>query len=173
MKFIVLLSLCMLISCKERETVTEDPKPLQTYSDGGISVRSYNFDGLEHKLHREGDSTYVVNFWATWCQPCIEELPHFERLHSEYSDEKVKVLLVSMDMTKQVESRLIPYIDKNNLKSEVVHLSDPDADSWINKVDSTWSGAIPATLIYNRSKRQFYEKSFTYPELQSEINKFK
>ncbi|MBF6608126.1 MAG: TlpA family protein disulfide reductase, partial [Flavobacterium sp.] len=136
-------------------------------------IQSYDFNGLEPLFHRADDTLYVINFWATWCEPCIEELPHFERLHAEKGSQNLKVILISMDMTKQIESRLLPYIEKHNLKAEVVHLSDPDADAWINKVDSSWSGAIPATVIYRNSERKFYEKSFTYEELLTEINQFR
>jgi hypothetical protein len=85
----------------------------------------------------------------------------------------VKVLLVSLDMHKMVESRLIPFIKEKNLQSDVVLLRDPDANSWIGKVDKNWSGAIPATVIYRNDKRNFYEKSFTYEELEKEVNNFK
>jgi thiol-disulfide isomerase/thioredoxin len=149
------------------------PKPMKVYIKDSMSVNAYDFAGLEHFLHKDNDTTYVVNFWATWCVPCVEELPHFEKLTQEYENEKVKVLLVSLDMHKMIESKLLPFIKEKNLQSDVVVLRDPDADSWIPKVDSTWSGAIPATVIYKGSKRNFFEKSFTYEELVKEINNIK
>jgi hypothetical protein len=78
----------------------------------------------------------------------VEELPAFERVGDEYSDKKVKVLLVSLDFPGQIESRLLPFLDKHKIRSEVLVLNDPDANQWINRVDPSWSGAIPATLIY-------------------------
>lgn len=149
------------------------PKPIHIYKKDSVTVKGYDFAGLEHFLTQKNDTTYVVNFWATWCVPCVEELPHFEKLNEKYKDNKVKVLLVSIDMHKMVEDRLIPFIKKNNIKSDVVLLRDPDSNSWIPKVDSTWSGAIPATVIYNKDRRKFYEKSFTYEELEKEVSNFK
>lgn len=166
-----LFVLILLVSCTKKEE-NPAPRPLKTYSEGPISVNSYSFSALEHFLKKDNDTTYVVNFWATWCVPCVEELPSFEKLNATYKDKKVKVLLVSIDFPKMAESKLLPFIKKNNLKSDVVLLNDPDANSWINKVDSTWSGAIPATLIYKKDKRNFYEKSFTYEELETEVKKF-
>lgn len=166
-----LLFLILLFSCTKKEENTV-PRPLKTYSEGTISVNSYSFSALEHFLKKENDTTYVVNFWATWCVPCVEELPNFEKLNATYKDKKVKVLLVSIDFPKMAESKLLPFIKNKNLKSDVVLLNDPDANSWINKVDSTWSGAIPATIIYKKNKRNFYEKSFTYEELETEVKKF-
>jgi len=165
-RIITLLSMLLIISCKE-----EEPKPLQIYKAEEVSIKSYDFSGLDYLLKKENDTTYVVNFWATWCVPCVEELPNFEKLNAAYKDKKVKVVLVSIDFPKMVESKLLPFVKKHNLKSEVVHLNDPDANSWINKVDSSWSGAIPATVIYRKDKRNFYEKSFTFEELEKEVNK--
>lgn len=146
--------------------------PLQVYKDKGIAIKSFDFNGLEAYLKPQGDTIYVVNFWATWCTPCVEELPHFEKLNADFKDKKVKVILVSLDMSKQVLTRLIPFIEKNKIKSDVVLLNDVDADAWINKVDSNWSGALPATLIYNAQKRKFFEQSFTYETLLTQLNTF-
>jgi len=101
----------------------------------------------------------------------VKEIPYFEQLHENYSDKNVHVLLVSIDFAKAVETSLVPFLKKEKLKSEVVLLDDADANSWIPKVDENWSGAIPATIIYNQSNRAFFEKSFTYEELQSELMK--
>jgi thiol-disulfide isomerase/thioredoxin len=183
--YIGLLSAVLLASCKgegkAKNTINEQqqaeqapsPKPMNVDSKGEVRVNAYNFDGLEHFLHKDNDTTYVVNFWATWCVPCVEELPYFEKLNQEYKDKKVKVLLVSLDMHKMVESKLLPFIKEKNLQSDVVVLRDPDADSWIPKVDKNWTGAIPATVIYKGGKRNFFEKSFTYEELVKEVNNIK
>jgi thiol-disulfide isomerase/thioredoxin len=128
--------------------------------------RVLTFDDFEPHLHFSNDTTYLVNFWASWCTPCVDELPAFERIGKEYQDSRVKILLVSLDFPKQIESRLIPFIEKHQIRSEVMVLNDPDANKWINKVDPRWSGSIPATLIYNQNGRDFHEGSYTYEELK-------
>ena len=135
-------------------------------------VPSLDFSELNTFLTKDNDTTYVVNFWATWCKPCIKELPAFEKLNTEYSDKKVKVLLVSLDFPTKVTSQVIPFMEKNNIQSQVLLLDDADANNWIPKVSKEWSGAIPATLIYSNATRLFYERSFTFEELQEELNKF-
>src|SRR5688500_13160499 len=130
------------------------PTPLKVYSKDGVSVKAYDFDKLEYFLKQKNDTTYVVNFWATWCVPCVEELPHFEEINAKYKKDKIKVMLVSLDMFKMVETKLLPFIKEKQLKSEVVYLRDPDQNTWLPKVDSTWSGALPATIIYNKDKRK-------------------
>lgn len=152
-------------------TAFAQPKPLKTFTKDGVSVDAYDFSGLEHFLNKDDGTTYVVNFWATWCVPCIEELPYFEKLNENYKNKKVKVILVSLDMIRMVESRLLPFVKNKGLKSEVLYLWDPDSNTWIPKVDKSWSGAIPATVIYKGGKRAFYERSFTYEELEAELKK--
>jgi len=132
-------------------------------------IPTLSYSELKPFLYKEGNKTYVVNFWATWCAPCIKELPYFE---AQNQNENIDVLLVSLDFPKHKESRLLPFIKKHQLKSKVVHLDDANENFWINAIDSTWSGAIPATLIYNQNKRMFYEQSFTEDELNQIINTF-
>lgn len=145
--------------------------PLKIYEKGSIAIESYNYNGLESFLNKKDDTIYIVNFWATWCAPCIKELPFFEEIGKQYKNKNVKVILVSLDFPKKVESSLIPFIERKKLASEVIHLDDPDANSWIEKVDKNWSGAIPATIIYKNENATFYEQSFTYDELETELLK--
>jgi thiol-disulfide isomerase/thioredoxin len=111
-------------------------------------VPEVNFEELSPWLNKANDTTYVVNFCATWCKPCVEEMPHFLEVATEMKDEKVKFVFVSLDFPTQIESRLLPFIEKHEIREQVVLLNDPNSNEWINKVDAGWSGAIPATLIY-------------------------
>ncbi len=172
-RFFYLLPILGLLCFSFTESGTREPKPLKTYNSGVVKVDAYDYEGLQYFLNRKTDTTYIVNFWATWCVPCVKELPAFEGLAEKYKGSKVKVLLVSLDMPKMVESKLLPFIKEKKVKSRVLLMRDPDANSWISKVDAKWSGAIPATLIYNRNKRQFYERSFTAAELEKELAKIR
>ena len=127
-----------------------------------------DFNKLEPIFHQESDTTYVINFWATWCKPCVEELPYFERLHEKFVGEKIKVILVSLDFPKDYEAKLIPFVKENQLKSEVVLLTDGDYNAWIDKVSPEWGGAIPVTVIYNAQERKFIGEQFAnYEELDA------
>jgi len=135
-------------------------------------VPVYDFDGFEPFLHQQNDTTYVINFWATWCKPCVKELPAFEELNEKFKDQKVKVILVSLDFIKHYDTQLLPFIKDRQLKSKVMLLNDPKSNRWIDKVSPEWSGAIPATVIYKREMREFFERSFTFSELEVEVNQF-
>ena len=126
------------------------------------TVPSLSYAELKPLLEQKGNKIYVVNFWATWCAPCIKELPYFEVLNQR---EDVEVLLVSLDFPKHKKSRLLPFIKENKLQAKVVLLDDADENYWINDIHPNWSGAIPATLIYTKKQRGFYEQSFTASKL--------
>ena len=136
------------------------------------NIPTLNYEELKPWLNKTDDNTYVVNFWATWCAPCIKELPYFEQINKDYKSKNVEVILVSLDFPSMKESRLIPYVKNKNLQSTVLHLDDVNEQFWISDIDKNWSGAIPATLIYNKDKRQFYEQSFTQEELEKEVQTF-
>ena len=134
------------------------------------NIPSLNFAQLDAKIRNEDrGQVKVINFWATWCKPCIEELPYFERLHKDFADKNVKVLLVSLDMEAK---RAVMYKQKKHIQSEVVYLDDVDQNAWINKVSSDWTGSIPATLIIlPDGTEKFYEKKFSsQDELYQTVN---
>ena len=129
-----------------------------------------NYATFQKEILNDKNTIYVVNFWATWCAPCVKELPHFEKLNSE--NKKVKVVLVSLDFKDQFESKLLPFLKKKNIKSQVVLLTDKDYNTWLPMVDKEWSGSIPATLIIKNEKKFFAERIFSSEvELNEFINK--
>lgn len=124
-----------------------------------------NFSQLKQRMaDQKPDEVVVYNFWATWCKPCVEEMPGFEQLNSEYKSKGVRVVFVSMDFSSK-QQKVADFIAGNKYKSEVVILSEPDANSWIDKINPQWSGAIPATLVVKGDQQKFHEGSFTYKEL--------
>lgn len=118
------------------------------------------------------DTLYVINFWATWCKPCVEELPYFERLGEQYTNSKVKVLLVSTDMRKDLNTRVKEFVAAKKLKQQVLFMNEINADKWINKISPNWSGAIPATWFINGSTGVNYlkEGELSFEELQKLIS---
>ncbi len=137
-------------------------------------VNVIKWSEVQEVLTTSSDTTYVLNFWATWCKPCISELPFFEEVHKNYKNKNVKVVLISMDFVKDLNTRVIPFVNQRNLSTKVWLLNEPDANEWIDKIDPTWSGAIPATLIINNSKKKkvFFEQKLDYDRLVKELSDF-
>ena len=92
MKFSIQLILLLVLSITSKHLAAQE-------------IKTYNFNELEPIFHYQNDTTYVINFWAMWCKPCVEELPYFETIRKNYSDKKVKVILVSLDFGNNVEER--------------------------------------------------------------------
>lgn len=153
-----------LLSCNQNNAKAQDAK--------AIEFTIVDFEGLKPYLNKNDNKTYIINFWATWCAPCIKEMPYFEEITKTHDPSMVEVILVSLDFPKQFETKLKPFIKKNSIQSKVLALDDLNMNHWIPQVDESWSGAIPATIIYNKHKRSFYETSFTKEELNLVLTQF-
>ncbi len=108
---------------------------------------------LENILKNPSDKLHVINFWATWCGPCVTELPDFQKVVNESDKNKVDFLFVSLDFPSDADKKLVPFLKKNKYSFNVVLMTETDADSWIGKVDPNWQGSIPVTLFYNRARK--------------------
>ena len=135
------------------------------------SIEIVDFEGFYSKIDLTNDKTYVINFWATWCAPCVKELPYFEKVNKDFKDKNVEVILLSLDFPSQIETKLIPYLKRNKIKSKVILLDDSKMNTWVPRVSKQWDGGIPATLIVNASNYNFYPKPFKKEDLFTEINK--
>ena len=139
------------------------------FKDNDKEITQKTFNQLISSLDLSNNQTYVVNFWATWCSPCIKELPHFEYINKNYNERLIKVVLVSLDLPNHFNSKLVPFVKKNNITSDVIHLTDINLNEWMPKISKEWEGGIPATLIINNNFQKFYPKPFEKDELIYEI----
>jgi thiol-disulfide isomerase/thioredoxin len=138
-------------------------------------IRIIKYPELQKILNQTGDSVLIVNFWATWCAPCVAEIPHFEKIAAQYGSSQVKVILVSLDAASQLTKKVEPFIVKKGIKSaEVLLLDETDYNAWIDKVSPEWSGALPFTLIINTKTKmkKGFEKPLTEAELAAELKPF-
>ena len=120
------------------------------------------------------DTTYVFNFFATWCAPCCEEFPYFQKFSETNSNQKLRVIFVSLDFKKDYRKHLLPFLKSHHVTNTTLLLNETDYNSWIDKVDSTWDGDLPATLIINNAKhkREIYHRELSYAELEAAIKPF-
>ena len=172
-----LMFYCLVLSACQN-TPTEEVK-IPPEEDAIAAILTPNQDDLSYPVytsfdevaplfdHAKADETLVINFWATWCQPCVEELPYFERLARETD---VRVVMISLDFKKDVATKLKKFVEQRDLKLPIVALADGDYNSWIDRVDPSWGGAIPVTLISRGNKRRFHDTKFDdYNELRTAV----
>lgn len=130
-------------------------------------VQYQHFDAVERILAAEADTTYVINLWATWCKPCVEELPYFNAVDSALTGTAVRVILLSLDAQSRWETALLPFLQTHPMRAEVWALYPERPSDWIDRIAPEWSGAIPGTLFLNGKTR---ERMFIGSELtQAEI----
>jgi len=120
------------------------------------------------------DTLIVLNFWATWCKPCVEELPLFAEAVKTYKNERVKFIFVSMDAYKpNEESKIVTKLTKLKLATQSLWwMTETDANKYIDLISPKWSGSIPCTIFIKSSDQiyDFQERDFKGDELLKEIN---
>lgn len=134
-------------------------------------VRVLKIAELEQAFRQGGDTLTVYNFWATWCRPCVAELPYFEKLNESASGRPLRVVLVSLDFRSELDKSLIPFLKKNGIKSTVWLLEGKPVE-FIDRISRAWSGSIPASLFVRPSRKTyvFKEQDFTLEELNAIVN---
>lgn len=153
------MSLLVLLSSLALQAQTEDLVTL---------------DRFQQMIQDEKEQIQVVNFWATWCAPCIKELPLLEKLTKD--NKEVRVRLVSMDMDLDPNpDKVRKFAIRKNIQSQVLILNERNPNQWIDKIDKAWSGALPATLVINNKngKRKFVEKELHEGDLEKMIAEVK
>jgi thiol-disulfide isomerase/thioredoxin len=135
----------------------------------GQEAEVIKFEKLNSLLEEKGEKIQVINFWATWCAPCIKELPLFEALTAR-NDPSVKVTLISLDFADELK-KVNSFISRRKIQSDVFLLDEIDYNAWIDRVEKTWGGAIPATLFINQrtGQRKFVERELKDGELEEVI----
>ncbi len=134
------------------------------------NVEVIKFTDLEQLIKAENKIS-VINFWASWCKPCVSEMPVFETLAENFRLNNVSVIFISLDFKRDLTT-VEKFVTEHQIKSKVYLIDEPDYNSWIDKVSPQWSGAIPATLISNGTRQEFYEQSFDYQSLSDKIRHF-
>jgi len=143
-------------------------------SGKGQNPETINLSGLQKVIHSAANKIQVVNFWATWCAPCVTELPILEKVNNDRQD--VQVTLVSMDLDLDPNpEKVYRFVSRKKIASKVLLLKEPDPNSWIAQVDTNWTGSLPATLIINNvnGKRKFIEGALHEGELEKSIDEIK
>jgi thiol-disulfide isomerase/thioredoxin len=120
---------------------------------------------------QNSDSALIVNFWATFCGPCVEEIPYFQTITEKYKSKKAKLLLVSLDFDENYPNKIAAFAKKHGFTAEIIWLDESKPDEFCPKIDSNWSGAMPASLFVNnqRKYRKFIEAQLNPERVEAEM----
>lgn len=137
-------------------------------------VKVVKYEQLMERLQQKNDTLYVVNFWATWCGPCVRELPHFMTINNKYKNGAFKLIMVSLDESANLKEGVIPFLKKKNIQAEHFLLDDSGRmNEWIPKFDASWTGAIPVTILYKQGeKKAFHEGSMDEAALDNLVKPY-
>ncbi|HRG33921.1 MAG: TlpA family protein disulfide reductase [Saprospiraceae bacterium] len=126
---------------------------------------------LEELFSKQDDTVRVFNFWATWCVPCVKELPNFETFNQEIKGTSQLLYLVSLDDLNRSQSKLSNFLKKKNVMSKVMVLDENNPNFYIDRIEPSWTGSIPATLVIGNQTRGFAEREFhSASDIQNWIN---
>jgi thiol-disulfide isomerase/thioredoxin len=122
---------------------------------------------------KNSDHPIVLNCWATWCAPCVEEIPYFMETVKKYSDQKVELLLVSLDFATSYPGKIQDLIKKKKFDATFFWLNETNADYFCPKIDPKWDGTLPSTLFVNPQTgyRQFFGRPMTDRQVELEVKK--
>ena len=122
-------------------------------------------------LTATSDSVLIINFWATFCKPCVEEIPDLIKLAKKYKKEKASLYLVSLDLEDYYPEKIKKFVAKKKYAAKIAWLDESNADYFCAFIDASWSGAIPATLFINNKNgyKKFYEKQLSATEIEVAI----
>jgi len=145
------------------------------FIDRKVFKKVIKFEEYENIINQKDDVLYVVNFWATWCGPCVREIPDFMEVNNQLAARSdFKMLLISLDSKSDLSEEVLPFLMKNNITADVYLLDDNKRmNFWMPRVDRGWSGSIPATIFYkNKKKLHFVEQQLHKDELLATIYQY-
>jgi thiol-disulfide isomerase/thioredoxin len=133
-------------------------------------VQPIDETGLQQLVKRAHGNVVLLNFWATWCEPCVEEFPDLMKIAQQFQPQGLKIIFVSIDEPEDIEGKVLPFLKAQGVAFRTYLKKTKDDEVFINTIDTKWSGALPATFIYDTSgalvKRLVAQQSFdTFAEV--------
>jgi thiol-disulfide isomerase/thioredoxin len=143
---------------------------IMNYSSSAQEIRKINIVDLTSYIEKS-NHPLIVNFWATYCVPCVHEIPYLQSESAKNKDDGVELILVSLDLPDFYPSKIAAFVKKEQYTASVLWLNETNADYFCPKIDKSWSGGIPSTLFVNNKThyRKFFERQLTQPQVQENI----
>lgn len=139
--------------------------------NANAQIKEWKIGDVDQFIKNAPTDVVIINFWATFCKPCVAEIPFFIRNAKAYGENKVTLVLVSLDLPNQFPKKIETFAKQHNFNATIVWLNETNADYFCPKIDSTWSGSIPATLMINKrtGERLFYEEEMSETDFKKRL----
>ncbi len=172
----------LFFSCKEKAKETPVAKdslsvnssepeiPADNETAEEVTIISSDFDKIQALANTQSDTLYITNYWATWCGPCVEEIPDFVALHNEYKDKKVKFLFVNVDDAR-TQAQVAPFVLKNKMQN-VYQIPVSELSSRIGSIDPNLQGGIPVTVLQKGEVKEGFAGAMPRAFIEEKINDF-
>lgn len=147
------------------------PKPASAATANLPKVVQIDINGLKNLLKPNGKPV-LINFWATWCEPCREEFPDLVKIDADYKG-KIDVITVSLDFLSEIERDVPKFLSEMKAEMPAYLLKTESEDEAIKFVSGSWQGALPFTILINGEGKESYSRQGKFkPEvLRAEIEK--
>lgn len=147
----------------------------QSNAQVGLSVKPIDQLGLQRLIRERNGKILLLNIWATWCAPCLAEFPDLVKLSHTFDTSEVEVVAISADYPDEVDTKIIPFLRKTNVSFHVYVANFEHQEDFINEVNRSWSGALPASLIIDShgKKRLFHVGQLSFDDFKHEVHKVK
>jgi peroxiredoxin len=141
------------------------------YAANSQSIAKWKITDVEKYMAAKNGDILVINFWATFCKPCVAEIPSFISTVEKYKSSQVKLLLVSLDLPSYYPAKIQLFAKKHDFNTRIVWLAETNADYFCPKIDAKWSGSIPSTLIINTKTgyKKFFEEEMTAVQFETAL----
>lgn len=174
-KYIFYLLLFVVLSCQTEPNTTIQTTKTTVQEERASPTNLLEKASFKSLMAQQKGKIVLVNLWATWCKPCVYELPSLEKLHQKYKDQDVKVIALSIEGKAVADTLVQPFWDKMNLTMDNYIISNDDPSTLINTFDRIWLGVVPTSYIFNRDgeKVETITGTLSYEDFEQKINAYK
>lgn len=132
----------------------------------GVSLATV--DDIAAFLDDNAGKVLVINFWATWCAPCVHEMPELAAFYDAYKDRGVAFLSLSSDSLEDYESKLVPFVEERDLPFHVYAIANADPDELDAVLNVGMDFALPTTFVFDRDRKiaQKWMRNITRADLE-------
>jgi thiol-disulfide isomerase/thioredoxin len=153
-------------------TDTIEIKPKFTIERQGTAIKVIEFGELEKLLGSQSPRTRVFHFWASWCAPCLQELPQWNSIIPQYTNKEMEWYFVDISIEEDLQTKTMDFLLLQPNLRPVLHLNPDNPNEWVPKVHPDWQGTIPMTLIVKGEQKILIEKKMSVEELQQQLGNF-